>query len=275
MDEHINNHVIVNLIDSNNIWKKQVSKSLYDYIYSIDENFWKEIEIEAKLGHVLFQGKCEEKYSKIINPFLLSGKFRNSKDNFITFDSGLNNEDFFTLFEEISREFACKKEKINGPINSIDYDGNGFRKSIINDNVIEVIKKKNKCNYDIRNCGTDIRVSISREKKYDKDKSIRLSGYMREKHRISFYYESFVLDFTIVKSYFNKIFKSIRFEVELEFFKIRENASIYKENYRDFEKVIFEFCQKVQDFYSIIKINKINSENIKNQMKKFNFDFEN
>ena len=271
MDE-IKNKVLVDEVDHAIIWKKQVASSLYNYIYELDPNLWKEIEVEAKLGKVLFQGKCEEKYSKVLNPFVISGKFRNCKDNFITFDPCLSKENFFILFEKISKEFENKTNKITGPIKSCDYDGNGFRKSIINNNVVEVLKKMNKHNYDIRNDGNDIRVSISREKRFNNDKEIKLSGFMREKHRISFYYDNFVIDFTIVNSYINKVLKSTKFEVELEFYKIRENALNYKGNFKEFEKVIFQFCYKIENYYSILKENRIENEEIINLLKKFNFE---
>ena len=239
-------------------WKKVISQSLYNYVYITEKNNWKEIEIEAKLGKMLFQGECEEKYGNLKNSFLVSGKFRNTRENFLTFDSSLSKEDFFSLFNVISKEFSNKESKIEGPKKSVDYDGRGYRKTIIHGNV-EIIKKLSKSNYDIRNCGKDFRFSISREKKYNNNIQITLSGYVREKSRISFYYDLFVLEFTIVKSIYKNTVKSVKYEVELEYFKIRENAAIFENNYLDFEKIILEFCDKVLNLYEIIKENNKNN----------------
>jgi hypothetical protein len=253
-------------------WQHNIAKYMFDYIFLNDELFWKEIEIEAKLGKVLFEGKCEQIYSKISYPFLISGKFRNTKDNFITFDAGVSKESFLCLFEEIKKEFSDKKEKIIGPISSCDYDGKGYRKSVISNDTVEVIKKMNKTNYDIRNCGSDIRFSILREKKYDANKEIRMSGYVREKTRISFWYENYVLDFTVVNSHRNKESQGQKFEIELEFFKLRENPFLFKENFSLFEKTIKEMYERVSEFYTIIQNKEKNIEcsNISELLKNFN-----
>lgn len=253
-------------------WREQISKSMFNYIFSNDEIFWKEIEIETKLGKVLFEGKCEQIYSKLPDAFLISGKFRNTKNNFITFDAGVSEEVFFILFEEMMKDFNDKKEKIIGPIRSCDYDANGYRKSVIENDKIEVIKKLNKTNYDIRNSGNDIRFSISREKKYDENTEIRMSGYMREKSRISFLYEDLILEFTIVKTYRNKEFQNRKFEIEVEFYKFRENPNLYKENFELFHKIINAMYEKVLNFYLIVqnKEKYLQSSNICELIKHFN-----
>ncbi len=99
-----------------------------------------------------------------------------------------------------------------------------------------------------------------------------MSGYVREKSRISFWYENYVLDFTVVNSFRNKESQGQKFEIELEFFKLRENPNLFKENFSLFEKTVKEMYEKVSEFYLIIQKKEKNIEctNISELLKNFN-----
>jgi hypothetical protein len=254
-------------------WFDKVCEGLHRYIYGNEEAFWNEIEIEAKLGKILFQGKYLEEFSKREDAFLINGLFKNNKDNFVGFDASVTEEQFFVLFDDLHKEFSnYNPSRMKGPVKSIDYDGRGYRISKIDSNVTEVIKKMNKTNFDIRNSGNDLRFSIAREKRFPDNKKITLSGYEREKYRISFKYELLVVEFTIVKTFCHKQFKNVKFEVEIEFDKIRENAKIYKHNYKVFEAIIQDMNKKVQKMYNSLEKLTIEEVKIVELKKIFNFE---
>lgn len=200
---------------------KNTSEELYNYILLTDKLLHSRIEIEVKLGKVLFEGNY--KLFEYINDPILLPPLQNQSQNKITFQSDIPK--YFNLIQyyinkeiEVGIGIGIKdiqpiqprlyKELYFGDTRHIFIYENG---KIISEEVNQKVNKKHlniKYNQDM-----DYRITACVESPKSINKNEVIKSY-REKLRTSYKFQFFQIDFTIVKSIFNFSKRNIDFKYE-------------------------------------------------------------
>jgi len=234
-------------------------QDVYNFIFQNKDTDLDEIEIEAKLGKFHFKGSNVLGYEFIKEIFRIpiwEIKDYNYKYDFV---SGLDEEIFFLIWHFIDKECDFPQSNIKRvpPKNYKDiHYKSGKRKSqsILNNNVIneDIIKKEKKIHFNIRNNGMDFRLTSCIEKKteiFDNDE-ITLT---RDKFRISYEYQFFRIDFTIVNTCnisHNSPELSYEIEIELLTQGIKSQYDYFKD-YRNFEYLFKRYFENIFCIYEL------------------------
>jgi len=124
---------------------------------------------------------------------------------------------------------------------------------IINNNITneDVIKKERKLHSNIRNNGMDFRITACIEKKTDICDNDEIS-LIRDKFRVSYEYQFFRIDFTIVNKNSNST--ELTFEIEIELLTQGIISQLdYFRDYRNFEYLFKRFFDNIFCIYELTK----------------------
>jgi len=260
---------------------KETGYQIYNYICNVDQSLHKHIEIEVKFGQVKFEGNFKL-YEYIKESFLIP-QFTNNKDNKITFESNIPNY-FYLIWYYVNKEIDLgSKEIIPLPpkvYKEFIYQDKRRSFCFENNKLIseEVILKKNKHHINIKSSNSiDYRITSCIEYPQKVEANDSIKSY-REKMRVSYKFQYFRLDFTIVKSIYNFSkrninftdsisdtianiqaedfgFPAITYELEYEFDELYQFLQQTKYDYIQFENIIGRMIENIN-----ILINTCNSE---------------
>ncbi len=115
----------------------------------------------------------------------------------------------------------------------------------------DVIKKDKKKHFNIRNNGMDFRITSCLEMKTEINDSDEVS-INRDKLRVSYSYQFFRVDFTIVNTFHFNSVPELTYEIELELLAegIKSQYEYFKD-YRNFEYLFRRFFENVFCLYEI------------------------
>lgn len=231
---------------------------IYNFIFLNKDIDLNELEIEAKLGKFLFKGNSVLGYEYIKETFKIPAWDPRESAFKYDFLSGLDEERFFLIWHFVEKESDNPQSNIKKlqPKNYREtHYKSGKRKSqIIENNQImheEVIKKEKKMHFNIRNNGMDFRMTSCLENKSEINENDEIS-MNRDKFRISYEYQFFRIDFTIVNSFKINSDPELNYEVELELLSegIKNQFDYFKE-YRNFEYLFKRFFENVFCLYEL------------------------
>jgi len=242
-------------------WKYETIVELYNYIYQSDPADWVTLELEAKLGHFICEGSYSYLYA-IQDTFKINSNFQFDSSNYINFNAGIRESNFFTLFYHINKECELNKDIVKfEPVKykEIMYISGKRYSELYN---IEgklstktTIFKQNKQHSQIRNNYNDFRISILKERPTDILDNDSPTSY-RDKLRFSYKFKFFRLDMTIVST--NSIKQehflsgnNITYEVEYEFDEICKWAKDFHK-FDDFYRIIGRFIDNVLCLYEVL-----------------------
>ena len=235
-----------------------IIEGIMDYILRTDKVYYRNIEIESKLGIFNFIGEKAKVYSFINETFRIpdikSNQFKSE------FRAGISPSNFYSIWNAIERECNNRNSGIRRiePIVIKDtFYENNIRVSKFyqrGDLIKEVtIKKENKVHFNVRNYGNDFRITCSKEmdtmcenEKFFKKK--------RDKFRISYLFSYFEIDLTISKSNDSNDYC---YEVEIEIKKLVDllNGPNWEFNLRT---ILMRFIQNIINLYTAILPDSIN-----------------
>ena len=249
----------VSFASHNPKWKFDSINELYNYIYHrTDKSQYNLLELEIKLGTFKFAGVFQA-FNYIQDIFKLPAVINNDVNN-INFESRIGENDFYALLYYMD----CESEK-NPEIKKLDPEvyyeilhSSGKRKSdIINLRTQEkrrlVIIKDEKHHVQLRNNGTDFRITIAKEFPTEITEMDKPNQY-RDKFRMSYKFRFFRLDLTIVvsgKTQQEKDSSCNIYEVEFEFDEINYRAKEFV-NFESFYKIIERYLDNAFTFYELI-----------------------
>ena len=256
---------------------------LFNYICSIDTKFHNNIEIEARLGKLTFEGNY--KLYEYIKETIMLPYLNNTQNDKIQFTSNIPNQ-FNLIWYYINKESEINPKEVllykpklykeflySDKRQSFCFEDGELKKT-------EVISKNNekKLNINVKhNSNIDYRITAAveqpKEINYDKD----VPKSYREKFRISYKFQYFRVDFTIVKSIYNFTKKNIdisnitnfssndsiynisadslsntyntTFEIEFEFDELFKFLQYTNYNYYEFEKIV---CRMIDNINMLI-----------------------
>jgi hypothetical protein len=255
---------------------------IYNFIFQNTDLDLDELEIEAKLGKFIFKGNSILGYEFIKEIFQIPIWDPREFSYKYDFVSGLEEEKFFLIWHFVDKESDNPQSSIKKipPKNykEIHYKS-GKRKSqlIENNNVIreDIIKKEKKIHFNIRNNGMDFRITSCIEKKTDINDSDEYS-INRDKFRISYEYQFFRIDFTIVNTIKNNSEPEITYEIELELLAqgIKSQYNYFKD-YRNFEYLFKRFFENIFCLYELTQTDYYSDKLIDKENKFFGSIFGN
>ena len=262
-------------------YMKDTAVQLYNYISSIDQNLHKNIEIEIKLGKIKLEGNYKL-YEYVKEVFLLPNLPNNKQDK-ITFES--NVPQYFNLIW-----YYLNKEIESGAKDIILLEPKLYKELIFQDKRLsfcfidnkivseEVIYKKNKHHFNIKyNDILDYRITACLEMPVEVNTDDILKSY-REKLRISYKFQYFRVDFTVVKSIYNFSkrninltqpysesikdlsadelgYPSITYELEVEFDELSSFLKQTNYEYQQFENMIGRLIENINIFINCANFN--------------------
>lgn len=249
---------------------------IYNFIYQNIDLDLDELEIEAKLGKFIFKGNSVLGYEFIKEIYKLpiwEPKEFNYKYDFI---SGLEEEKFFLIWHFVDKESENPLSNIKkiDPKNykEIHYKSGKRKSQLIENNKIikeDIIKKENKIHFNIRNNGMDFRITSCIEKKEEINENDEMS-INRDKFRVSYEYQFFRIDFTIVNTLKINNEPEITFEIELELLSqgIKSQYEYFKD-YRNFEYLLKRFFENIFCVYELTHSDYYSDKLIDNENKSF------
>ena len=246
-----------------------IVENITEYILNTDPIYYRNIEIESKLGYFEFLGEKSKIFSLINETFKLPDI--KSKDFLYNFKATISPSNFFAIWNAIERESYIKNSGIIRiePLNIVDkinYDGIRLSKIYKEGEFIkkEIIKKEDKVNFNVRNYGNDFRITCSKEIETDfnENDSFRLT---RDKFRVSYQFSFFQIDLTISKNSLEP--DNYCYEVEIE---IKNLVDLLKGQNWEFNlrTILMRFMQNIINLYTAILPDSINL--IDNQERRFN-----
>ncbi len=231
-----------------------IVENITEYILNTDPIYYRNIEIESKLGYFEFLGEKSKVFSLINETFKLPEI--KSKDFLYNFKATISPSNFFAIWNAIERESYIKNSGIIRiePLNIVDkinYDGIRLSKIYKEGEFIkkEIIKKEDKVNFNVRNYGNDFRITCSKEIETDfnENESFRLT---RDKFRVSYQFSFFQIDLTISKSSLEP--DNYCYEVEIEI-KNLDKLIGKNNNWKfDLKRVLVRFIENILNLYTAI-----------------------
>jgi len=232
---------------------------LYNFIFQNNDIDLDELEIEAKFGKFVFRGIGVQGYEYIKEVFRVP--IWETRDQAFKYDfvSGLDEEKFFLIWNFVEKEANIPQSNIRKipPKNykEIHYKSGKRLSQLIENNKIireDIIKKEKKIHFNIRNNGNDFRITSCIEKKneiFDNDETT----INRNKFRISYEYQFFRIDFTIVNSFSLTSDPELTYEIELELLSegIKSQYEYFK-FYPNFEYLFKRFFENIFCLYELI-----------------------
>jgi hypothetical protein len=239
-------------------WKIETINELYNYIYTrTDPTDHKFLELEVKLGTYRFEGA----YRSLVIVEDIFKIPRNEGPNISFFESKVGENDFFSIKFFIEKEMERRNSGIF-PLDPELYNEmmytSGKRKSEITNyrtrqKKTVVIKKEDKHHIQLRNCGSDLRITICKEYPKEMEDNDVVESY-RDKFRMSYKFRFFRLDLTITqggRTVMEKNSSPKSFEVEFEFDEINIRTMEFGE-YDSFFKIIERFLENSFALYHTI-----------------------
>jgi hypothetical protein len=231
-----------------------IVENITEYILNTDPIYYRNIEIESKLGYFEFLGEKSKIFSLINETFKLPDI--KSKDFLYNFKATISPSNFFAIWNAIERESYIKNSGIIRiePLNIVDkinYDGIRLSKIYKEGEFIkkEIIKKEDKVNFNVRNYGNDFRITCSKEIETDfnENDSFRLT---RDKFRVSYQFSFFQIDLTISKNSLEP--DNYCYEVEIEI-KNLDKLIGKNNNWKfDLKRVLVRFIENILNLYTAI-----------------------
>ena len=231
-----------------------IVENITEYILNTDPIYYRNIEIESKLGYFEFLGEKSKIFSLINETFKLPDI--KSKDFLYNFKATISPSNFFAIWNAIERESYIKNSGIIRiePLNIVDkinYDGIRLSKIYKEGEFIkkEIIKKEDKVNFNVRNYGNDFRITCSKEIETDfnENESFRLT---RDKFRVSYQFSFFQIDLTISKNSLEP--DNYCYEVEIEI-KNLDKLIGKNNNWKfDLKRVLVIFIENILNLYTAI-----------------------
>lgn len=231
-----------------------IVENITEYILNTDPIYYRNIEIESKLGYFEFLGEKSKIFSLINETFKLPDI--KSKDFLYNFKATISPSNFFAIWNAIERESYIKNSGIIRiePLNIVDkinYDGIRLSKIYKEGEFIkkEIIKKEDKVNFNVRNYGNDFRITCSKEIETDfnENESFRLT---RDKFRVSYQFSFFQIDLTISKNSLEP--DNYCYEVEIEI-KNLDKLIGKNNNWKfDLKRVLVRFIENILNLYTAI-----------------------
>ena len=231
-----------------------IVENITEYILNTDPIYYRNIEIESKLGYFEFLGEKSKVFSLINETFKLPDI--KSKDFLYNFKATISPSNFFAIWNAIERESYIKNSGIIRiePLNIVDkinYDGIRLSKIYKEGEFIkkEIIKKEDKVNFNVRNYGNDFRITCSKEIETDfnENESFRLT---RDKFRVSYQFSFFQIDLTISKNSLEP--DNYCYEVEIEI-KNLDKLIGKNNNWKfDLKRVLVRFIENILNLYTAI-----------------------
>ena len=231
-----------------------IVENITEYILNTDPIYYRNIEIESKLGYFEFLGEKSKIFSLINETFKLPDI--KSKDFLYNFKATISPSNFFAIWNAIERESYIKNSGIIRiePLNIVDkinYDGIRLSKIYKEGEFIkkEIIKKEDKVNFNVRNYGNDFRITCSKEIETDfnENESFRLT---RDKFRVSYQFSFFYIYLTISKNSLEP--DNYCYEVEIEI-KNLDKLIGKNNNWKfDLKRVLVRFIENILNLYTAI-----------------------
>ena len=235
-----------------------VINDIINYIYKTQPNYYDNLEIEAKLGHYEFKGNKIIGYHFINEPFRIPDFIKSPTEYGFNFKSGISPDHFYLIWSAVDQEAKNPSAGII-PLGTFTYKEthykSGKRRSCeYRDGKLvgeAIIRKEEKRNFNIRNCGNDFRITCSKEMPTDILEGEDIVEMERNKFRVSYQFSFYRIDFTITTSS-NESFPS--YEVELEINKLKE---LLKENngavdFGIISTILERFMQNIINLYTAI-----------------------
>lgn len=228
-------------------------------------NNYDNLEIEAKLGRFVFKGDSVKVLEKINDIFIIPDDIKSSNNNSkYIFNSGISQKNFFLIWSALDKESKLEGSKIEY-IKPQTYKDTMYttsykatkRKSIIYQDgepiKEEIIIKDNKKNINVRNFGSDFRITCSEEKPTEIDPKNDHQDIERDKFRISYQLSFFRVDLTISKESNSNEYG---YEVEIELNKLRNQLKGFKKMDQNAQftirTILDRFIQNIMNLYSVL-----------------------
>jgi hypothetical protein len=225
-------------------------------------NNYENLEIEAKLGRFVFKGDSVRVLEKINDIFIIPDDIKSSNSNYkYSFNSGISQKNFFIIWSALDKEsklegsnIECIKPQTYKDTMYITSYKATKRKSIIYQDgeaiKEEIIIKDNKKNINVRNCGSDFRITCSEEKPTEIDPRNDKQDIERDKFRISYQLSFFRVDLTISKESNNSEYG---YEIEIELNKLRNQLKGVKKMDQKTQitirTILDRFLQNIMNLY--------------------------
>ena len=231
---------------------------MYNFIYNGKEELLEDIEIEAKLGTFIFKGVSVLGYQYIKETFKIPIWDVKDNSNKYDFVSGLDEDKFYLIWHFVDKEAENPHSGIKKlpakNYKEVHYKSGKRKSELIENNRVvaeETIKKEDKLHSNIRNNGLDFRITACIERKTDIFESDE-ETLKRDKFRVSYEYNFFRLDFTIVNSCNNYSKSELTYEIEFEFLEkeIKKQNDYFKE-FHNFEYMFKRYFQNVFCIYEL------------------------
>lgn len=249
-------------------YMSSLKAEIFSYIINnLPQNENENLEIEARIGKIRFEGSSIKAFNFIRQIFLVQVPF--DKDFRYKFEPGVSPKVFYAIYNALDleskheyKENFLKLQKNNPIIYKEKHYNTGKRYQEIFEGGKktgeECIIKEKKVFLNVRNCGNDFRISCCKERKTDIDKDRDKEELKRNKFRICFTKCFYEVDLTVTndsKTNFNEY--SYEVELELNMKKVLEMFPLHKKK-DDFTvngvySVIDRFIQNIFTFLYLVK----------------------
>ena len=240
-------------------WKYETIVELYNYIYEkTDPSQHSLLELEIKFGTFKLLGGYS--WLQYVKDIFKLPTVKNEGGNFINFESKLTENEFYAILYSIDCECERNTEirKFDPELYTETLYSSRKRLSEVtnmrtNEKKVHIIKKDDKHHVQLRNKGSDMRITICKEFPTDITEQDAPESF-RDKFRMSYKFRFFRIDLTIVqsgKTLQEKNSSSPIFEVEFEFDEINIRAKEFS-NFEAFSKIIERFLDNAFAIYESI-----------------------
>ena len=243
------------LLESN--YFNSVIEQIMSYIKEHPKNY-ENLEIEAKLGHFEFRGEGVKALEKITETFIIPDSIKSSNpSNKYVFNAGISQKNFFLIWSALDKEskliganIDCLKAQT---YKDTLYKNNKRHSLIYQDGEIikeETIRKENKKNINVRNCGYDFRITCSEEMPTEINPVEDIKDNERDKFRISYQLSFYRVDLTISK---DEKSNDYAYEIEIELNKLKsELVKVQKIDENKIRTILNRFIQNIMNLYSVL-----------------------
>ena len=235
---------------------QSIIEQIMQYIKEYPNNY-ENLEIEAKLGRFEFKGDFVSNFEKINEIFIIPDKDQlvPSPKNKFNFVSGVSPRDFFLIWQALENE-----SKLNGaniecikPILFKDfiYTNNKRKSQIFQDGKLikeEIIRKENKKHINVRNLGSDFRITCSEEMPTDVNEEKDNLENKRDKYRMSYQLSYYRVDLTLSK---DKDGEYYEVEIEMNLLK-KELVGVKHIDEPKIRAILDRFIQNIFNLYSVL-----------------------
>ena len=246
----------ISYVSHNPKWKYETIVELYNYIYHKSEASQHNLlELEIKFGTFRFGGGWQT--LQYVEDLFKIPSVRNDNINFINFESRITENNFYTLMYFLDKESEKNSEirRVDPELyNEVIYTTGKRKSEILNlrtkEKKTQIIKKDDKHHIQLRNNGSDIRITVCKEFPTELT-SEDVPDIYRDKFRMSYKFRFFRLDMTIVqsgKTLQEKNSASNNFEVEFEFDELNFRTKEFA-NFEAFYRIIERYLDNAFSIY--------------------------